>query len=215
MADPDGSFSVVNNTNPCLKRRGIFYTFEHMVILYPTETIYGLGVNPLDKAALMALYELKGRDAEKSVSWLVRDISDIERYAVVSDTARKIAERFLPGPLTLVLPAKKESLPTHLQYMDTIGFRVSPDPIAQKVIAEFMGKYDAPLTCTSANVSGMATQPTVEEILRQFGEKKHMITEIYDDGKRSGLPSTIVSIRDHEVVCLREGAIPYADIQRA
>lgn len=182
-----------------------------MIILYPTETVYGLGVDSLNKDELDHLYALKGRDAMKSVSWLVRDMNDVEQYAEVSEIARMIAERFLPGPLTLVLPAKKEALPSHLQHMDYIGFRVSSDAVAQKLIAE----HNTPLTCTSANVAGMPTMSAVEDILDQFGEKKAMIDVIYDDGARTGESSTVIKVVGEEIECLREGAYPMKDILEA
>jgi len=68
------------------------------IILYPTESVYGLGVNPFDGGALEQLYQLKGRVGDKPVSWLVRSVADIERYAHVDDIARRLIARFLPGP---------------------------------------------------------------------------------------------------------------------
>ena len=73
------------------------------IILFPTESVYGLGVNPFDGEALEQLYTLKGRAGDKLFSWLVRSVADIERYAFLNDTARRLADGFLPGPLTLVL----------------------------------------------------------------------------------------------------------------
>jgi L-threonylcarbamoyladenylate synthase len=120
------------------------------MILYPTETLYALGVNALDPAELALLYEIKGRDASKVASWLVRDIADIERWGVVSEKAEKIINRFLPGPLTLVLQTQSE-VPRECVASDgTIGFRISSDPIAQSIIMAYMEEHEAPLTCTSA-----------------------------------------------------------------
>lgn len=185
------------------------------MILYPTETLYALGVNALDAIELQKLYELKGRDSSKVASWLVRDVSDIERYAEFGEVAAKIAAQFLPGPLTLVLTVK-ETVPDELVAADrTIGFRISPDPMAQTIINAFMTEYNAPLTCTSANVSGQPTMQTVPEILQQFGERADMIDEIHDDGSRKGLASTVVRVIGEEVEVIREGAIPAAAILNA
>ena len=185
------------------------------IILYPTESVYGLGVNPFDAGALEQLYELKGRVGDKPVSWLVRSVADIERYAIVDDTARKLAERFLPGPLTLVLTLR----PMYQQFGasdGTIGFRISTDPVAKKLIADWFVKYDAPLTATSANVSGLLTQSTVPEVLAQFGDRSGLITTVVDDGIRSGLPSTVVRVHDDGIVTvLRESAISASDIAEA
>ena len=182
------------------------------IYLYPTETVYGLGVNALDREAVRALDELKGRSSSQPVSWLVRDVADIRRYAEVSETATKIAERFLPGPLTLVLRSRDFVPRTLIAEDGTIGFRISSDPIAQKLIEEFMAEHDAPLTATSANVHGMPTMPTVREILAQFGDRQTQITRIIDDGPRTGNTSTMIRVFDDKVEILREGAISRKDI---
>ncbi len=183
------------------------------MILYPTETLYALGVNALDAIEVGRLFTLKGREDSKSVSWLVRDIEDVRRFADVGEVAAKIAARFLPGPLTLVLLVKSE-LPNELVGPErTVGFRISSDGMAQAIIEAFMSEYDAPLTCTSANVSGMPTLPTVGEILQQFGDQSNLIDEVHDDGVRKGLASTVVKVVDGEVIMLREGTISEADIR--
>lgn len=182
------------------------------IILYPTETLYGLGVNALDPKELKALFELKGRDAAKVATWLVRDIEDIKKYAELDLVATKIAERFLPGALTLVLQTK-DTVPREVVAEDgTIGFRISSDPIAQQVIEAYMHENDAPLTCTSANQSGAPAFPTIDEILQQFGKHADMITQVIDDGPRKGLASTVVKVVDNEVTVLREGEVSEADI---
>ena len=182
------------------------------IILYPTETVYGLGVNAFDADAMKRLYTLKARDEKKAVSWLVRDYADIERYADVHEQTAKIASRFLPGPLTLVLPLKHNAVPLHLSSTQKIGFRISSDIFAQKVIHDFMEQYNAPLTCTSANVSGMQTEDTVSQILAQFGEQKTMIDIIHDDGIRRGTPSTVIEVHDSTITLLREGAVLFSEI---
>lgn len=182
------------------------------MILYPTETLYALGVNALDPDALEQFYQVKERPQGKVASWLVRDIDDIARYAVLSPTAQKIAEAFLPGALTLVLPVKPEIDSRVVAADRTIGFRISGDPMAQSIIEAFMAEYDAPLTCTSANVSGAPTFPTVSEILQQFGPNAKLIDEIHDDGPRKALASTVVRVIGDEVTVLREGDLSEEDI---
>lgn len=185
-----------------------------MIILYPTETLYALGVNALDIDALQKLYILKGRDSEKVASWLVRNVADIEHYAEFPEAARKIAKHFLPGSLTLVLRVK-DFLPDTVVAPDrTVGFRVSDDPMTEKIIEAFMEEYNAPLTCTSANVSGAPTFSVPGEILQQFGVNAQMIEEIHDDGPRKGLASTVVRVVGDSVTILREGAIPEEDIRK-
>ena len=183
------------------------------MILYPTETLYGLGVNALDEGELEKLYALKGRGAEKSVLWLVRNIEDVERFAHVGPVAAKIAKQFLPGPLTLVLPLKDEVLKEYQFLKPTVGFRISSDPKAQELVARFMEEHDAPLTSTSANISGLPALSSVQEILKQFGNKKKQIDTIIDDGEREGLPSTVIEIKNEKLIIHREGQTSIEDIE--
>ncbi|HEX4799338.1 MAG TPA: L-threonylcarbamoyladenylate synthase [Candidatus Paceibacterota bacterium] len=183
-----------------------------MIVLYPTETVYGLGAPVFDEVAMRDLYILKGREVGKSVSWLVRNIADIEQYAEMDEVSAKIAQRFLPGPLTLVLPLKatvRAMMPTP---SDTVGFRVSSDVYTQRIIYDVMHDTHSPLTCTSANVSGMPTMHNVEDILEQFGDKRHYITEICDGGIRTGTPTTVIEVRDGNITLFREGSIHFVEI---
>jgi len=176
------------------------------MILYPTETIYALGVHALDELAQQRLFAMKGRDEGKLVSWLVRNIEDIAHYGELSITAERLVERFLPGALTLVL-APKATVPEYRRVTNEVSFRISPDPFAQALIAEFMAEYGAPLTCTSANRSGMPPLPTVPEILAQLGATPTAFDRIIDDGPRSGTASTVVKVVGEEITILRTGAI--------
>lgn len=178
------------------------------IILYPTETVYALGVNPFDRAAWHELCDLKGRHGDQTASWLVPSIEDIAFYAEITPEARELMERYLPGPLTMVLKAKSH-IPRDVQALDgTLSFRVSSDPAAAELIKEYMGTYDVPLTCTSANVHGQPTMSTPQTIGEQFGERVQHISKIIDDGPRLGRPSTIVRCVDEHVTILRHGSIP-------
>jgi L-threonylcarbamoyladenylate synthase len=177
------------------------------IILYPTETIYALGVNPFDRVAWQALCDLKGRSGQQSASWLVRSVVDIERYAEVTPLAYEFMEKYLPGPLTIILKAKP-SVPKALQALDgTVSFRISSDKIAQELIENYMSKYNAPLTCTSANVHGELPKQTPSEILLQFKDRAKMITKIIDDGPRAAEASTIVRLVGEYKTILRQGPI--------
>lgn len=186
------------------------------MILYPTETVYGIGVDVFDEQSLTQLFVSKGRDERKTVSWLVRDIEDVARYAEVSTLTHRIAETFLPGPLTVVLPAK-DIVPQNLRAEDgTVGFRISSDVVAQKVIAEHWQKHATPLTCTSANVSGLPTLSTPEEIIEQFTLHSPQFagfTTVYDDGPRKAPASTIVRVVDDTLTIIRPGSISEAQLQ--
>ncbi len=183
------------------------------MILYPTEMLYAVGVNALDTVELAKLYALKERDRSKASSWLVRNIEDIQKYAVMPPFAFKIAERFLPGSLTLILKALPHVSDELIAADRTIAFRISSDPYATELIAAYMEENNAPLTCTSANVSGASTLSTTGEILQQFGPRAFMITKVIDGGPRKGLASTIVRVLDTKLTVLREGDIRESDIR--
>jgi len=109
-----------------------------IMILYPTETLYALGVNALSPEEQTDLFVAKGRAPEKVSSWLVRSVDDIAQYAEMSDVAAKLATTLLPGPLTLVLSTLPHISSELTAADDTIGFRVSGDPMAQAIIEAFM-----------------------------------------------------------------------------
>jgi L-threonylcarbamoyladenylate synthase len=187
---------------------------KKMIILYPTETLYALGVNALDGDQLHKLFLLKGRNESQTASWQVRNMDDVHMYAEVSKTAVTIAEKFLPGPLTLVLPSK-DTVPAERAAPDrTVGFRISSDPVAHQTVCDFMEEFDAPLTCTSANVHGAPVFSTPGEILQQFGEKAQYIDKITDDGPRKSLATTVVRVIGDTITIIREGDISEEDILR-
>lgn len=177
------------------------------IILYPTETVYALGVNPFDRTAWHDLCELKGRHGDQTASWLLPSVEDIVMYAKVTPLAEELINQYMPGPFTIVLAAKG-FLPPEMCALDgTVSFRVSSDPVAQDLIAEYMSTHNAPLTCTSANRHGQPTMMTPQNIAEQFGDKVQMISKIIDDGARAGQPSTIVRCVDDVVTILRQGSV--------
>jgi L-threonylcarbamoyladenylate synthase len=146
---------------------------------------------------------------------LVRDIADIRRFAVVDAVAETLIQQFLPGPLTIVLPARA-GVPAHCLAPDgTLGFRISSDVTAQQIIAEYMAKHDAPLSCTSANVSGFPTGATPSEILAQFKTEASAITVVHDAGPRLSVPTTLVRVFGGQVTILRQGTISKEQIDCA
>lgn len=182
-----------------------------MFHLYPTDTVYGLGVDARDREAVLRLRELKGSGGEKHYSIAVSDLDMMREYAEVTPLAERLAQNFLPGKLTLVLKAK--NLPKELSDDGTIGVRIPDHPVVQELIRTIGG----PITATSANVSGQPTARTVSEILAQFGDRALEIT--FDPAWPQELPpsqpSTVVDARGGTPIILREGAIPEAEIMKA
>jgi L-threonylcarbamoyladenylate synthase len=179
------------------------------ILLFPTDTLYGLGVDALNPEALKKLRALKGREEGKPISIIVSDLAMAEEYAEVTPLARKLAEAFLPGKLTLVLTAKENLSKELTAGTGTIGIRI-PNHILCLNLARELGR---PYTATSANVSDMPAQSSVPAILDQFGAKSSLISRIIDAGELlESLPSTVVDARGTEPFIVREGAISKKDI---
>ncbi|MDB5264772.1 MAG: translation factor [Parcubacteria group bacterium] len=179
------------------------------IVLYPTDTIYGLAVDALNTRALEKLRDLKGREKKKPISVIVPDVASIESYAILSEQAKHLASRYLPGPLTLVLPGI-DKLPEELMLHGTLGIRVPNHPFT----AALSKAFKRPYTATSANRSGLITGSTVREILEQFGSHIPHIDLVIDAGPLSGgIPSTVVSFTGERLNVLREGAISKEELQ--
>lgn len=177
---------------------------EGDILLFPTDTLYGLGVDALNVDALKKLKELKGRDDKKPISIIVADMGMAEEYAEVTPLAEKLAEHFLPGKLTLILKAK-DNLPVELTAgTGTIGIRI-PNHIFCINLAREFGR---PFTATSANVADKEPKNSVPEILTQFGDRAGMIARVIDSGELvESKPSTVVDARGEEPIIIRKGAI--------
>ena len=179
------------------------------VILYPTDTLYGLGADAFSDDAVAAIYAIKGREEGKPIHVIVADGVMMVRYGQMNGIARSLAERFLPGPLTLILK-KKQGIDTGIaRDRDTIGLRIPENEFCLALARAF----DRPYTTTSANVSGMKPERTVDAILAQLGEMKSWIDLVIDAGELpERLPSTVVDVSTGAAIVLREGAIPASDI---
>lgn len=180
-----------------------------MIYLYPTDTVYGLGVDARDGKAAARLRELKGSGGEKHYSIAVTDLDMMRQYAEVTPLAERLAKKFLPGKLTIVLRPK--GLPTELgDGSDEIGVRIPNHP----VVHELIRKIGGPITATSANVSGKPAAQSVPEILAQFSDTTDIV---FDDAWPKelppSLPSTVVDARGEVPVIIRVGAISEADLQ--
>ncbi len=179
------------------------------LIAFPTETYYGLGVDPFNLRALQRLFQVKQRVADKAVLLLLSDRSQVDRLAsTIPADFNILMDGFWPGPLTLVFPAQP-SLPALLTGdTGTVGLRLSPDPVAVQLVRGFGG----PITATSANLSGDHPATTAAQVREIFGDE---IDIILDGGKTpGGSGSTLVGF-DQEVFCIRPGQISFKHIQAA
>jgi L-threonylcarbamoyladenylate synthase len=176
------------------------------LVAFPTDTVYGLAALPFQAETVERLYTAKGRNSEKAIAILVGDIDQLKQVTTeMSIVAQRLAERFWPGPLTLVVP-RHLSLPEALSPYPTIGIRMPNHPVALAVL-----RRTGPLAVTSANLSGQASTSTAQEVLEQLDRRVHLIL----DGGRTpgGVPSTVVDCTGVDLVILRAGPISLEELQ--
>lgn len=174
---------------------------EGGVIAFPTDTFYGLGADPFNRAAVHRIYALKGRPEHRPILLLVDTLERAATVAAVSELARGVAEAFWPGPLTLILPSL-ESVPDEITAQTgTVGVRL-PDARFAVQLIRHLGK---PITATSANRSGAAPCISAEEVRNQFGEELPIIV---DGGRLSATaPSTLLDLTAAVPTIRRRGAV--------
>ena len=172
------------------------------IVVFPTETVYGIGTNGLNKESISRLYEVKQRPINKPISLLVSSIEMAETIAKdITDMEYKLMEKFFPGPLTIILK-KKSIVPDNLtNNNDTVGIRM-PDNIIAKKLIEYS---NVPMATPSANISGKPSGTDINTIMNDFKDK----VDYYIDGGKSklGIGSTIVKLENGYPVILREGSI--------
>ncbi len=176
------------------------------LLVAPTETRYGLLARADSQMPVERLIHAKRRSPAKPVSIFVAATNRIQSAGRLSPVARRLAERFLPGPLTLVLPAVGQWHPVIVPE-HAIGVRVSSSPL----VAGIMSRVAYPVTATSANISGDEENERIEQIVDSFGSD----VDLYlDGGPLTGLPSTVVDCTVDPPRVLREGAIDPEAIER-
>ena len=175
------------------------------VVAFPTETVYGVGVKFGSKTALDKLMEAKNRDYSKAITLMVADKKDIEKYAYVSDDARKIIQAFMPGMITLVFKKKGNVDSIMTNGKETIGIRI-PDNQYVLTLLQKAG----PMLVTSANLSNHPNTTSTKEVLDQLDGR---IDLVVDGHTNDNVASTVVDVSGNEIKILREGKITKEDIQ--
>lgn len=172
------------------------------VIAFPTDTIYGLGVDACNSKAIRKIYEIKNRKAEKPLTLFVGRRDRIKDFAFVK--FHKIIDSFMPGPLAIVLWAK-ENAPA-LSTDQSIGIRIPQTPWLQELIVQ----YGRPLATSSANLSEAEPLVSPEAIVKAMPG----IDLIIDDGPRESPPSTLLDLRSNYITVLRKGKIPILEMEK-
>jgi L-threonylcarbamoyladenylate synthase len=172
------------------------------VVVFPTETLYGLGANALDPIAVENVFRLKGRDPTTPIPVLVADEAMLAQVVeTISPLARRLIHNFWPGPLTLVLPARAHIPKPLVNRAGGVGVRISSQPIATGLIRA-LGR---PLTATSANPSGKAPARTLLEARTYFGD--HVSGFIDGGNLTSRFGSTVAEVQRERLRVIREGDI--------
>ena len=182
-------------------------------VVFPTDTVYGLGVSIRATAGPDALYALKERDRGKPIAWLVGSPDDLDRYgAGVPDFARAAAARFWPGPLTLVVRASKAVPPAFRSDAGTVGLRMPGNARALALIRA----AGCPLATTSANISWHPAPRSLAAVDPALASRAAAVladdADVHDAGK-SGVASTVLDCTGPRPRVLREGAITLSDIE--
>ncbi|MBR3673419.1 MAG: threonylcarbamoyl-AMP synthase [Clostridia bacterium] len=172
------------------------------LVIFPTETVYGIGANAYNEEAVRKIYEVKMRPDEKPLSIMVSSIDEISKYAIISnEIEEKIIKKYMPGPITIVLKKKPGVFDYISSGKNTIGIRIPDNEIILKILKE----AKLPIVAPSANISGKPSGIILSEILKDFDGK----VDICIDGGKAKLsePSTIVKVVDNKPVILRQGRI--------
>ncbi len=177
------------------------------VVIYPTDTAYGIGADILNKKAVDKLNLAKSRHPEKQYTAIVSDVKMAEKFCFLGDSEKRLIKKFMPGPLTLAV-RKKDIVPDFIQKTD-FAFRIPDCEIAQK-ISSMSGKA---ITASSANISGEETPYSVDEINPILKENVDLILDAGKLEKKK--TSTICRVDEGKVRILRAGAIAEKDIADA
>lgn len=178
------------------------------IVIFPTETVYGIGTNAYCEKSVEKIYEIKERPEEKPLSILVSNVNEISKYAIINNSMEEqIIKNFMPGPITIILEKRPEVFNYITSGKNTIGIRIPNN----KIILKILEALKLPIVAPSANISGHPSGIELNEILPDFENK----VDICIDGGKSELSesSTIVQVVDNEIKVLRQGKILKQDIE--
>ena len=182
---------------------------EGKIVVFPTETVYGIGANAFDKDAVNRIFIAKGRPTDNPLIVHICDESMLSEVAKnISDVEKKIIDNFMPGPITIILP-KKESIPDNVTCgLKTVGIRMPENNIARKLIKT----SGVPIAAPSANISGKPSGTNVDDILEEL---KDRVDYIVDGGACNiGVESTVIKVEKGVVNILRPGKVSPEDFEK-
>lgn len=178
------------------------------VIIFPTDTVFGIGCIATNTKAIEKTYKLKGREKTKSLLLNVANITTIKKFAKVSKLDNLLIKKFMPGTLSLILNVKNQTPLSHYVIKDNkVGIRIPNNQTLLKILK----KIKLPLISTSCNLSGKPACINAKDAEKIFG-KDIIILDSYE--KLSGLSSTIIDTTEKEIKYIREGKIKFKEIKK-
>jgi len=175
------------------------------IVVYPTDTLYGLGADIYNNDAVKKVFKIKKRPFNNPLSIAVSDFKELKKLAYTDKNTQILAKSFLPGKLTLILYKKNCVSDIITGNLDKVAVRIPNNKIALELLSNF-----GPLTATSANIHGLKTPSNIRDIKMQFKEED--IATCIDIGNLNDRPSTIVDLTNNKIKILRKGAIENKDI---
>jgi len=171
---------------------------EGGLIIYPTDSIYGLGCDLFNKRAIEKIYQIKGNDKRKYLSFICSDLKNISQYAHVPNAAYKVMRHLLPGPYTFILNATREVPKVLLEKRKTVGIRVPDNRVCQSLLAEF----GSPVISTSACLPEQDYMGDPDLIESTFSSRVELFL---DAGQGGVMPSTVIDLTGDEPLLVRKG----------
>ncbi len=184
------------------------YLRNGKIMVYPTETVYGIGCDAFNEPAIRRTFELKQRSVNKPFIILVKDRAMLEEIAAdIPPVAERLMKRFWPGPLTIIFRTRPNISKLLTANTGKIGTRQSPYPLIESIFTV----YDHPVVSTSANISDRMPATCISDLPTNITDK---IDLIIDGGKISSTPSTVIDVTGNAIRYVREGIIKNSTIER-
>lgn len=183
--------------------RAVTFLKKGEVIAFPTETSYGLGCDPRDIKAVRRIYQLKDRPKDKALLLVASSLEQVKKIAEIKGKALELAKKYWPGPLTIILPLKKNhGLAKGVSLKERVAIRVSSSLLVRQLARGFT----FPIVATSANKSGQPPLYDGKQVIKVFGHRVHFVINVGKLKKRKS--STLIQCHtDGQVEILRQGAI--------
>jgi L-threonylcarbamoyladenylate synthase len=198
-----------NSINGKIIENAVSFLSRGEIIAFPTDTVYGVGGDIFNEAAINSIYRLKNRPTNKPINALISSEDQLKMIVEsIPADARSIIKKFWPGPLTIILKKKTEVSDKVTCSLDTIGVRMPNNRVALEIIK----KFEKPLATTSANISDKPSPLTAEDVYNNFHESLPMIIDSQE--KAMGIESTIITFASHKPRILRIGAITKEELSR-